>query len=216
MDQVKEYAPIAQQVAGTVLQASGEYKSGRAQQNTANTQGTMAKAQGIAAEKLAILQARQLEQNAGQDIAAGTAAVDAERRKSELIASRAMAVAAASGAGALDPTVVKILQGIRGEGELAANTQMYNANERARGQTDQAAATRYEGKLSRIAGDASNAAYRSMGKAAAGAGRTKALTTVMSGLGKFAATWGGEDDTPPGLTPIGPDHTLDYYLSMNG
>ena len=64
-----------------------------------------------------------------------------------LLQSRALAVAAASGGGALDPTVLNLIGGIAGEGQLAADTERYNAAVDAQGMRTQAAATEYEGKL---------------------------------------------------------------------
>lgn len=160
MEQLKEYGPQAAGVLGTVLSAKGQYDSGKS------------------ADRAARYRARQLEQNAGQEMAVASMAASEEQRKSALIASRAMAVAAASGGGALDPTVVKILQGIDAEGDLASATQLYNGGERARGLTDQAKASRYEGAL-----------YRA-------AGKKKAMGTVLSGLNNVAATWGSSTDKP--------------------
>ncbi len=157
MDQVKEYAGPAAGIAsglGTILAAKGNVDTGKS------------------ADLLAKYQARQLEQNAGQEIAVGTQAAEEEKRKSDLIASRAIAVAAASGAGALDPTVIKIMQGISAEGDLASATQMYNANERARGLRDQAKAVRFEGKTT------------------AKAYKQRALNTIMAGSNQIANTWG--------------------------
>lgn len=159
MEQLKKYGPSVQGALGTVLSAKGDLTSGRAAKASAN------------------YQARQLEANAGQEIAASTVAAQEEQRKSDLIASRAIAVAAASGGGALDPTVVKILQGIRGEGALASATQLYNGQESARGMRDQARGSRYEGKLYK---EASNA---------------RALSTILSGGKALANTWGS--DAPP-------------------
>lgn len=159
MEQLKMYQPQMNSAAGaigTLLSAKGERDAG------------------IAADRAARYRARQMEQNAGQAVAAATADAQEEERKSALIASRAIAVAAASGAGALDPTVVRILQGIDAEGKLASATQMYNGYEEARGMREQAKATRFEGK-----------AYKR-------AGKTKALSTVLGGLRDVANTWGSE------------------------
>jgi hypothetical protein len=202
MDQVKEYAPIAQQIAGTVLTASGENNAGKAV-------NAYAKDKGEAIARLADFKARQLEQNATQQVAVGTHLSEEEQRKSDLIASRAIAVAAASGGGTLDPTVVRILQGVSQEGSLASRTQMYNAEEAARGIRGDAAATRYEGRIQREA-------LRSEGKAYQKAGRAKALTTIMSGINKMVPTWGSADDTPSaGLDAIGPDTSFDTYYNMS-
>lgn len=154
MEQVKEYAPFGQQVVGTLLSAQSASRAGKAQQR-ANE-----------------YEARQLETNAGQQQAAAQRAAAERERQAVLMMSRAQAVAAASGAGALDPTVLKIISGIAEEGALASATELYDGDERARGMRDQAAASRFEGKMFRRAG------------------RTRALTTLFTGLDRSRSVWG--------------------------
>lgn len=161
MDKIVEYAPQAASVAGTALSVKGDLDSGRLAQQSAK------------------MQARQLRQNANQEVAAATVAMREEQRKKELTASRAIAVAAASGAGTLDPTVVRILQGIEAEGELASATQLYNGMESARGLNLQADATEWEGKMAKRF-------YRS-----------RAMSTAMSGMDKFRTTWGSQNEKKP-------------------
>lgn len=159
MEQIKKYGPQLNSAAGavgTLLSAKGAADEGKA------------------ADRLARYRARQMEINAGQSVAAASVAAGEEERKAALIASRAIAVAAASGAGTLDPTVVRILQGINAEGALASATQMYNGEEEARGKLEQARATRYEGS------------------AAKRAGKTRALSTILGGAKDLANTWGTE------------------------
>jgi len=161
MEQVKEYGPQVASALGTIVSTKGELDSGKN------------------AERAMRYRARQLEQNAGQQEAEASVAAQEEVRKADLIASRAMAVVAASGGGTVDPTVIRILQGIESEGALASATQLYNGKERARGMRDQAKADRFEGKL-----------YKS-------AGRKKAMSTILSGAQRFSTpTWGS--DAPPG------------------
>lgn len=113
-------------------------------------------------------QAKQLYQNAGQAEAAGQREAAVQIRQSELLQSRALAVAGASGAGTVDPTVLRIISGLAGEGQLAANTAMYNAGEAARGMRNQAAAGIFEGKQAKKAS------------------KVAALATVLSGAGNAA------------------------------
>lgn len=181
MEQLKEYQPQMNSAAGaigTLLSAKGSADSGKA------------------ADRAARYRARQLEQNAGQAVAAATMEAQEEERKSALIASRAIAVAAASGAGVLDPTVVRILQGIEAEGALASATQMYNGYEEARGMREQAKATRFEGK-----------AYKR-------AGRTKALSTILGGARDAANTWGS--DPPPSSDEYKPLRAFEPAYSGEG
>jgi hypothetical protein len=62
-----------------------------------------------------------------------------ERRQADLVASRALAVAAASGGGVSDPTVVNIIARTRGEGVYRANVALYEGAERARSMRIEAA-----------------------------------------------------------------------------
>lgn len=55
-----------------------------------------------------------------------------ERRQADLVASRALAVAAASGAGVSDPTVVDIISRTKGEGHYRAAVALYEGEERSR------------------------------------------------------------------------------------
>jgi hypothetical protein len=141
-------APIA--IGGSLLSAFGSIQDGQQQYAAAQ------------------YQAKQLQQNAGQTEAAGQRDAENQTRQSLLMQSRALAVAGASGAGAVDPTVLKLISGIAMEGDLAARTAMYNADEQARGMRNQASATVYEGKQARKAG------------------KIKALSTVLSGMGNTA------------------------------
>lgn len=141
-------------------------------------QGNAAMAQGEAANRLAKYQAAQLKQNAGQVRAVGQREGEAALRESLLLQSRAQAVAAASGGGALDPTVLKLIGGVAAEGQTAADTERYNAETQAQGLLAEANATRYSGKIAMMnAKQARNAAYM------------KAVTSVLSGASGFTGAF---------------------------
>src|SRR5690606_1168127 len=95
-------------------------------------EGDALEASGRAAEQAAIFEARQMRTQAGQEQAVSQRAAEERMREAGLLMSRAQAVAAASGGGALDPTVLRIIGGLAAEGELAAATEQYNDDERAR------------------------------------------------------------------------------------
>ena len=137
----------AASIGGSLLSAFGSLEKGKEQY------------------KAAKYQAAQLQSNANQAEGSGQRDAIAQLRQSDLLQSRALAVAGASGAGAVDPTVLRIISGIAGEGQLAANTAMYNANEAARGMRNQAAAGLYEAKQAKKAS------------------MITALSTVLSGAG---------------------------------
>jgi hypothetical protein len=126
---------LATAIGGTLMQASAAKQEGREQQSLAN------------------YEAAQADTNAKQERASAQRAAIEQRRKARLVQSRQQAVAAASGAGVSDPTVVDIMGDTEAEGEYRALTELYQGEERARGLEDQAATRRYEGRLLKKAGN---------------------------------------------------------------
>lgn len=104
---------------------------------------------GLDDRKAAEFQAAQMKQNAGQALAASQRDAISAQQQSELVASRALAVAAASGGGASDPTVVKIMAGIAAEGSYRTAVSLYQGEEKARAMLNQAKAVEYQGDVSR-------------------------------------------------------------------
>lgn len=150
------------QVLGTLASFSGQLTAGRA-----------AEAAGKSQKQALDYQAGLLEQQAGQERATAQRRAYEERRKATLVGSRAQAVAAASGGGALDPTVLEITGDIAGEGEYNALTQMFTGEERALGLENEAALRRYEG----------DEALRA-GKIRKKQAKIAAIGTLLSGLGE--------------------------------
>ena len=107
---------------------------------------------GFQADKVAKADAEQLRTQAGQERAASQREAMEERRQARLLASRGLAVAAASGGGADDPSVVNALADIEGEGEYRALTALYEGESEGRGLENQARARRAEGRNAKIAG----------------------------------------------------------------
>lgn len=126
--------------------------------------------EGDDAKRMSDEEARQLRENAGQTRAAGQQAGEEESRRARLVMSRMIAVAAASGAGAVDPTVVKLASGVAGEGELAASMQRYNAESEAQGMEKQATSRVRSGAAIqrasrwRAAGSIMQSGYQAFGK----------------------------------------------------
>lgn len=98
-------------------------------------------------------QAEQMRQNAGQAQAAAQREAYSVEREAEYTASRALAVAAASGGGASDPTVVGLMA--RNAAEMAYRKQiaLYEGDEQARMQKMGAEAKDYEAASARRAGN---------------------------------------------------------------
>ena len=89
---------LATTALGTIVGAGGQLAAGRQQQQAEDYQATLARRNALAAEATSQRQAI------------------AERRQAQYLGSRVRALAAASGAGATDPTVLNIEAGIAGQG----------------------------------------------------------------------------------------------------
>lgn len=107
------------------------------------------KAQGKAEQAGKYFAAKQMDQAAKAEEATGSTQASEELRKMELMQSRALAIAGASGAGADDPNVSRIIGDIAVEGQLAAQTQLYNGQEAARNWRIGAKIARWEGDQAR-------------------------------------------------------------------
>lgn len=122
--------------AGLALQAGGAAAS-------YSTAEKAAKARKAAAE----FEAQQLEQNAGQVISASQRQAFETTRTGKYTASRALAVAAASGGGASDPTVMNTMSQLASETAYRKSLDLYQGEERARQLRLSAAATRMTGDI---------------------------------------------------------------------
>ena len=111
-------------------------------------------------------EAQQLEQAAGQSIAASQRDAAEERRKATLLASRTLALAASSGGGASDPTIIRLIASLKGEGSYRAGVALYKGEEQARRLRMGASAKTYEGLVALESGNAQGAAYDTMASAA--------------------------------------------------
>lgn len=151
------FMPVIMSVVGSALSAKGSIDSGNAAMTQAN------------------YEASQMRVNAGQAQAASQSAAVDSIRQAQVNQSRALAIAAASGGGALDPTVMHIIGGLSGEGALAAATHLYNGDETARAWNDKANATVYSGQLAQQAA------------------KTKAMASVLNGAKSIYdnVNWGG-------------------------
>lgn len=102
-------------------QRSGFLTYEQQQQQTANAQQRERAAQLLNTSRIA----------AGQELAAGQWSQEDSRRKTSILLSRAQAVSAASGSEALSPTVMNLISGLTGEGEIEAQTIAYESKSRA-------------------------------------------------------------------------------------
>lgn len=127
--------------AGSLLQAYGNIEAGK----TARAMGEMAKMR-------AEFAAWQAEQQGKEVIAAGQRQALEEERKAGLLASRAIAVAASSGGGVSDPTIVNLLARTKGEGVYRASVALYEGEAKARQLRFQAAAGHIAGSEAVVEG----------------------------------------------------------------
>lgn len=108
-------------VAGSIFQFMGQMEMGRA-----------ARIRGQQAAAMAEFNAWEATRQAGIAISISQRQAAEERRQANLVASRALAVAAASGGGVSDPTMVRIIANARGEGAVRAATSLYEGAATAR------------------------------------------------------------------------------------
>lgn len=104
---------------------------------------------GISARRAADSESEQLRYFAGQERASGQRAAADERRQAKLVQSSLRARAMGGGS---DPGVLELYGDIAGEGEYRALSALYEADSRAVGMENRAAARGYEGRQSQNAG----------------------------------------------------------------
>ena len=145
-------APIAVaagvQVLGTALSYAGSRKAARAAEEAARRK-----------KQLADFEAAQLEQQAGQSVAASQRGAMEERRRAELVSSRALALSAAGGGGVSDPTMQNLFADIKGEGAYRSSVALYQGEEQARQLRMAAKAKRMEGDIAVQGGADQASAY---------------------------------------------------------
>ena len=107
---------------------------------------------GIAANNQAKAQAKALEVRAGEERAVSQREAIRRSKEAKLVMSRGQAVAASSGGGAGDPTVVNLMAGIGQEGAYQKNVALYTGETRGRGLEFDAKIRRMEGRQALFAG----------------------------------------------------------------
>lgn len=141
--------------------------------------------EGAANKQAAQSAAMQLEQNAGQSRAVSQREAAERRRSTRYLQSRAQAVAAASGAGASDPTVVNLIAGLEGEGEMGALASLFEGEEAARNME-------YSAKVA-----------RRFGKAASTGASLKGASTILGGASSWYDKYGGSGSPGSAFTANG-------------
>ena len=166
-------------IAATVVSTVGTIVS-------SNDAAAAARAEGDNARKIGDWQASQLRQQAGQERAAAQRQAENERRAGRLAVSKARAIAAGSGGGASDPTVMNIYSDLAAEGETNAMTALWEGEEAARGLEAQAAGAQYEGAAAYEASRMTSRAYKR-------AGYLSAAGNLLAGGSDFYSKYGMAD-----------------------
>jgi hypothetical protein len=141
-------------------------------------------AQGNSQRSAADYQAAQLNQQAGQTRATAQRQAIDDRRKATLVMEQGQARAAASGAGATDPTVTALEDNVAGQGEYNALAHIYSGEERARGAETEATTKQFEGEQ----------AFKSS--------QIKAGTTLLSSGSTLASKYGDTEENLPWLNGV--------------
>lgn len=160
-------------IAGTLMQFKGQKDAAKA-----------AKRMGARENEARQKEAIQLEFQAGQSIAASQRKMLEERRQAQLVQSRAQAVAAASGGGSSDPTVVGIISKIAGEGAYRESVALFDGYDRARLLRESAKAKRLEGEIAAEGGNYRAKAYETMATASLLKGGASIGESLYSRYGK--------------------------------
>ena len=177
--------PIAFKVVGAAMTAASTIAG-----------GNQAEAAGVAQQQAFSSQAEQRRIAAGQERAASQRNAFQERKQAEIASSNALARAAGSGGGAMDPSIVNLLGDIEAEGEYRALLETYGGNERAQNLEYGAELDEYQGRMARDAGKQAkkNSRFTALGQFVGGA----------ASAGKDAydmGMFGDKTPTPPAPAP---------------
>lgn len=126
-----------------------------------------------------------LEKYAKASQATGQRGAIEQSRQADLAISRAVAVAAGSGAGASDPTVAKLVGDIAGRGQYNALTSLYNGDSEADYYKNVEGANTYNA-------NAQAAGYKY--RASTGPNWDQAMGTILGGASSFLKKYGEDDD----------------------
>lgn len=107
--------------------------------------GRIARIRGEQQRVRAEFAAVEAERRGGAAIAISQRAAAEDRRQGELVASRALAVAASNGGGVNDPTMIRVIANARGEAAVRAANDLYEGTARARALRLDAAMGRMQG-----------------------------------------------------------------------
>ena len=125
-------------------------------------------------------QADQLRQEGGQAIASAQRTMENVQLQTQLITSRALAVAGASGGGVSDPGVVSLIANNAKIGAYKAQTALYQGMDRARLMNLQADAKEFQGKETALNSDLVTGANVLKGASDTLAGKARVNSLLMA------------------------------------
>ena len=169
---IAQALPAIMSTVGTVLSVKGNLDAGDAAAGLGQQQ-----------RSATVFEARQLEQQAGQEIASSQRTAQERRREMRLAESRALALAAASGGGT-DRGVMDIISKLAGEGAYRAMSALYEGDERARKLRLAGAGARAEGEMLAQSGENRKKAFQ-----------INAITAGVKGMSSLYAKYGGGGPT---------------------
>lgn len=199
--------PATLAIAATVMSVAGGIQGGlaanaqgKAQQQMYNQIALQQEAQGRAQRDRAEFVAAQNERVAGNERATAQRQAIEQQRQKRLTQSRAQAVAAASGGGALDPGVLDIMGGLEDQGNYNALVALYEGESSARNYENQAALTRWQGEQAMNAAGVEAWGSRVQGSNARAAGKQAMIgsfidagSSALSGGTSLYSKYGGEE-----------------------
>lgn len=158
------------------LQVAGAYESYQGYQMSGQASRLAGRRTRVAKE----FEAKQLEVAAGQAVAASQRDAIEVQRQTDLVESRARAVAASSGGSLSDPGVVNQIARFSNMGAYQKAVAYYQGRDKERSLLMEAAAKRYEGILAEEIGDIQGSASDKAGNAALLGGFAGAASTMYS------------------------------------
>lgn len=136
------------------------------------------------AQLLAAYQAKQYKFEGESELAGAQRTMEGTQQKLAYTQSKLIATAAASGAGATDPTVLNVSGQLQQQGTLAALTDLWNGQNARTGAENKANAAIYQGQI-----DAQNDLMKAA--AARQAAQNSAFGSILSGFGGLAKGFSG-------------------------
>lgn len=172
---------LAATVAMGAFSANAQYQAGRSQQKAYEYQAEVSKREGELSQAAANMEAASIERQGAQE-------EDIARQRLRVLLGRQRSLYAKAGVDLSTGSPLTVLAATAAEGEQDALTIRASAEE-------QAAITRYQGRIGQYRSGLEAEGSRFSGRSARLTGKTQATTTVLSTLGTVAAMGSGGGKT---------------------